>query len=143
MILHTIIPSIYQRQCNSLFSIMHACIVAQWCPSLCNPMDCSSSGSSVYGILHTIILEWVSILFFRGSSPPRDHTQISCIAGRFFTIWVTRGVLCIINTLNFSPIPWIHILTVPCLLFLGVWPLFSFLLINGALHLLGTALCII
>ena len=41
--------------------------VAQSCPALCNPMDCSPPGSSVHGILQTRILEWVAISFPRGS----------------------------------------------------------------------------
>ena len=49
----------------------------------------SSSGSSVHGILQATILEWVAIPFFRGSSWSRGQTQVSCIAGRFFTIWAT------------------------------------------------------
>ena len=53
-------------------------------------MDCSMPGSSVQGILQTRILEWVAMPFSRGSSWPRDWTQVSCIAGRFFTIWATR-----------------------------------------------------
>jgi hypothetical protein len=44
--------------------------VAQLCPTLCDPVDCSLSGSSVYGILQARILEWVAIYFFRGSSCP-------------------------------------------------------------------------
>ena len=48
--------------------------------------DRSSPGSSVHGILQATILEWVAIPFSRGSSCPRDATQVSCIAGRFFTI---------------------------------------------------------
>ena len=39
------------------------------------------------------ILEWVAIPFSRGSSWPRDWTLVSCIAGRFFTIWATREAL--------------------------------------------------
>ena len=42
------------------------------------------------GILQARILEWVAICFSRGSSQPRDQTQVSCIAGGFFTIWTTR-----------------------------------------------------
>ena len=45
------------------------------------------------GILQTWILEWVAIAFSRGSSQPGNWTQLSCIAGRFFTIWATREVL--------------------------------------------------
>ena len=39
------------------------------------------------------ILEWVAYPFSRGSSRPRDWTQVSCIAGRFFTIWATREAI--------------------------------------------------
>ena len=53
-------------------------------------MDCSPPGSSVHGILQARILEWVGILFSRGSSQPRDGTQVSCISGRVFTIWTTK-----------------------------------------------------
>ena len=60
------------------------------CPALCDPLDCSPPGSPVRGILQARILEGVAILFFRGSSLPKDWTQVPCIAGRFFTIWVTR-----------------------------------------------------
>ena len=42
------------------------------------------------GILQARILKWVAIPFSRGSSWPRDRTQVSCIAGRLFTIWATR-----------------------------------------------------
>ena len=49
-------------------------------------------GSSVYGILKARVLEWVATSFFRGSSQPKDWTQGSCVAGRFFTIWATREV---------------------------------------------------
>ena len=64
-------------------------LVAQSCPTLCDPRDCSLPGSSVHGILQARILEWVSIPFSRGPSQPRDWTQVSCIAGKFFTIWAT------------------------------------------------------
>ena len=65
-------------------------LVTQMCLTLCNPRDCSSSGFSVHGILQARILEWVAIPFSRGSSWPRDQTWISCIAGRFLTIWTSR-----------------------------------------------------
>ena len=54
------------------------------------PMDCSLPGSTVHGILQARILEWVAIPFSRGYSQPKDQTQVSQIAGRFFTIWSTR-----------------------------------------------------
>ena len=47
-------------------------------------------GSSVHGIFQARILEWVAIPFSKGPFWPRDQTQVSCIAGRFFTIWATR-----------------------------------------------------
>ena len=59
--------------------------VAQSCQTLCDPMDSSPPGSSVHGILQVRILEWVAISFSRGSSLPRDRTQVSCTAGRYFT----------------------------------------------------------
>ena len=65
-------------------------IVAQSCPTLCDPMDGSPPGSSVHGILQAKILEWVAIPFSRGSSQPRDRTWVSCITVRFFTLWDTR-----------------------------------------------------
>ena len=44
----------------------------------CDPMDCSPPGSSVHGISQVRILEWVAMSFYRGSSLPRDQTQVSC-----------------------------------------------------------------
>ena len=55
--------------------------VAQLCLTLCDPMD-----YMVYGILQARKLEWVAVPFSRASSQSRDQTQVSCIAGRFFTI---------------------------------------------------------
>ena len=52
-------------------------------------MDFSPPGSSVHGILQERRLEWVAMSFSRASSPPRDWTGVSCVAGRFFTIWAT------------------------------------------------------
>ena len=65
-------------------------LVAHSCPDICDPLDCSPPGSSVHGIFQARILEWVAIPFSRGSSQPRDWTQVSCMSGRFFTIWATR-----------------------------------------------------
>ena len=56
--------------------------VAQSCPTLC---DCIS-----HGILQARILEWVAFPFSQGSSQLRNRTQVSRIAGRFFTSWATR-----------------------------------------------------
>ena len=62
--------------------------VAQWCLTLCDPWTCI-----VHGILQARILEWVAFPFFRGPSQPRDWTQVSRIAGGFFTSWGTREAL--------------------------------------------------
>ena len=62
-------------------------LVAQSCPILCNPMDCSPPGSSVHRILQAGILERVAIAFSRESSQTGDWTRVSCIAGRFFIVW--------------------------------------------------------
>ena len=69
---------------------MCVCLVTQLCPTLCHPMDYSPPDSSVGGILQARVLEWVVIPFSRGSSQPRDQTQVSHIAGRFFTVWAIR-----------------------------------------------------
>ena len=53
--------------------------VTQLCLTLCDPMD------YVHGILQARILEWVAFPFSEGSSQPRDQTQVSHIAGGFFT----------------------------------------------------------
>ena len=53
--------------------------------SLCDPMD-----YTVHGILQARILEWVAVPFSRGSSQPRDWTQVSHIVGGFFTSWARR-----------------------------------------------------
>ena len=45
---------------------------------------------TVHGTLQARILEWVAIPFSRASSQPRDRSQVSCIAGGFFTSWATR-----------------------------------------------------
>ena len=50
------------------------------CPTLYDPVD-----YTVHGILQARILEWVAFPFSRGSSQPRDQTQVSRIAGGFFT----------------------------------------------------------
>ena len=59
-------------------------VIVQSYPALSNPMDNSSPGSSVHGIIQARILEWVAIPFTRGSSWPWDLTWVSCIAGRLF-----------------------------------------------------------
>ena len=82
------------RQVTSLNlrSLMHCCCsVTQLCPALCDPWTVSPPGSSVHEIPLARILEWVAMPFSRGSSQPRDRTQVSCIAGRFLTILSHQG----------------------------------------------------
>ena len=61
--------------------------VAQPCPTLCDPVDCSLPRSSVRGIFQARVLEWVAISSSRGSSQPRGWTRVFHIAGRCLTIW--------------------------------------------------------
>ena len=75
------------------------CLVTQSCLTLCDPKDCSPLGFSVHGIIQARILERVAMPSSRGSSQPRDQTQVSHIAGRFFTIWATREALYHINNI--------------------------------------------
>ena len=56
----------------------------------CDPLDYSPPGSSIHGIFQTRGLKWVAISFSWGSSQLRDQTQVSCLAGRFFTDRATR-----------------------------------------------------
>ena len=72
------------KQVQSLAWITMKVKVAQPCLTLCDPMD-----YTVHGILQARILEWVAFPFSRRSSQPRDRTQVSHIADRFFTSWAT------------------------------------------------------
>ena len=76
------------RMLHILYSmyIYCCCLITKSCLILCDPMDCSPPGSFIYGIFQARILEWIAIPFSRGSSQPRDWTQFSCIADRFFTM---------------------------------------------------------
>ena len=83
-------------------------LVSQLNPTLCDCMDCSPpSGSSVHGILQASILQWAVILFSRGSSQHRAWTQVSYIAGRFFTIWACWHIVSlnkfVLDELQFLP----------------------------------------
>ena len=67
--------------------IVRVCMLSRFSNvQLCDIMDCSPPGSSDPGILQARILEWGAFSFSRGSSPPRDQTQVSGIAGGFFTL---------------------------------------------------------
>ena len=68
-------------------------LMAQSCPFLCYPMDCSLPGSSVNGVSQASILECVAIYFSRGSSWPRDQTHISCIGRWILYHWAPGKAL--------------------------------------------------
>ena len=74
---------------SDLAALNSLCLVAQSCPALCHPMDCSPLGSSVRGILQARILEWAAISSSRGSSWPRNRTCVSCIVRRILYHWAT------------------------------------------------------
>ena len=71
--------------------------VTQSCPTLCDPMDYTA-----HGILQAKILEWVAFPFSRGSSQPRDQTQVSCTAGGFFPNRATSEVQMIVSHVYLS-----------------------------------------
>ena len=66
------------------------CLVAQSCVTLVTSWTVAHQAPLSMGILQARTLEWVAMPTSRGSSQPRDWTQVSCIAGRFFTSWATR-----------------------------------------------------
>ena len=82
--------------------------VTQSCPTLCDPMD-----YTVQGILQARILEWVAFPFSRGSSQPRDQTQVSHIAGGFFISWATREAQMTKAALLMQLLMYMCLITVP------------------------------
>ena len=86
-------PCLFHHRFSSYPSL--SCMRAQLCPTLCDPMDCSPSGSSVHGIFQARILHWLAISFSRGSSWPRDQTHVSgifCISRQILYHCATREV---------------------------------------------------
>ena len=78
-----------RRYVSACYHLVMSDSVTPWTP-----------GSSVHGALQASILEWVAFLFSRGSFWPRDWTQFSLIAARFFAIWATRDIVDLKNTVN-------------------------------------------
>ena len=76
------------------------CWVAQACLTLCEPMDCSLPDSSVHWIFQARILELVVISYSRGSSQPRDWTQVPCISRWLLYHWATQEALYILCELS-------------------------------------------
>ena len=83
----------FKSPCCMMVCVFVCMLSLQLCSTLCDPVDCSPLGSSVHGISQARILEWVAMPSSRGSSQPRDWTQVSCIAGRFFTTEVPGEAL--------------------------------------------------
>ena len=99
---------IHSHACTNTFIVSHkhadvcvcvcvcvSVLVAQSCPTLCDPMDCNCSCQALLsvGIRQARMLEWVARPPSSGSSWPRYRTQICHIAGGFFTVWATREAL--------------------------------------------------
>ena len=93
------LPSMGSHRVGQNWSNLAAAAAMKWsevarsCLTLYDPMDSSLPCSFVHGIFQARILEWAAISFSRGSSQPRDWTQVSHIAGRRFTLWATREAL--------------------------------------------------
>ena len=85
----------HPAQCHSLqsgfFYVLCTllCLVTQSCPTLCDLMDCSPSGSSVHGDFPSKNTRVRCHALSRGSSQPRDWTHVSLVANRVFTVWAT------------------------------------------------------
>ena len=105
--------NMYQHLHNArvVICLFHFCTVSLIVFSLLShvwlfsdPMDCSPPGSSVHEISRARILEWVAISFSRASSWTMDQTQVSWIAGRFFTAWARNAInnWYVMNKLNNS-----------------------------------------
>ena len=91
-------------------------LVAKSCPIICHPVDCTPPDSSVHGIFQVRILEWVDISFCRGSSWPRDRTQVTCVAS---TLLHCRQILYQLSHQG-SPLC-VVILITKCFLKLEMW----------------------
>ena len=83
-----------------LIYLMLLLLSLQPCLTMCDPMDCSLPGSSVYGILQARVPEWVAMPFCSGFFRPKDGTQVSCIADRFFTTEPPRKPLIYLNCIK-------------------------------------------
>ena len=91
---------------------MDACVfsVAQYCLTLCDPMNCSPPGSSFHGIFQARILEWIAISFSRGSSQSKDQTCVSD--------YLTLGHL---GSPSSNLLYWSIYYRIPHLIFIIVW----------------------
>ena len=92
---HVQIPGACERHVTWLCC---ACLVAQSCPTLCDPMDCSPPGSSVHGILQARILGWVAVSFSGDlpdpGSEPASLTSPALVSG--FSITSAPWASCVL-----------------------------------------------
>ena len=80
----------FEVQIQTLWLCFSCCLLAQSRLTVCNPMDCSWPGSTVYGISQARILVWVGMSPSRGSFQPRNWTRVSCIGRHFFFFLTTE-----------------------------------------------------
>ena len=85
---HDLDGSHNKNELSQFCAVLH--VVAQLCLTLCDPVDYAHQAPLSMGILQARILEWIAMPPSRGSSQPRDRTHVSHIAGRFFTLLITR-----------------------------------------------------
>ena len=82
--IHILLGTVYICTRSSIHE--YELLVIQLCLTFCDPMDCNAPDSSVHGISHARILQWVAISFSKASSQTSDRTRVSCIVGRFLSI---------------------------------------------------------
>ena len=77
------------------FNKKYCCLVAKWCPTLCNPMGYSLTGCSIHGIFQARILDWVAISFYRGLPDPgiKPESMSSPVGRQILYHWATRYLL--------------------------------------------------
>ena len=92
LLLSFFLPVSLNTVCSAAFFLL-LCLAPQSCPILRPRGLWPVRLLRPWGLLQPRILEWVAMPSSKRSSPPRDQTQVSCIAGGFFTVWATREAL--------------------------------------------------
>ena len=104
-----------------------ACMYDQSYLTLCDPVDCCPPASSAHRIFQARVLEWVAISYSRGSSQPKDQTQISCIGRRFLPLGKPQCISLLFLTMSFyiSPSPMVITFLQPIIIsYLDDWNAF-------------------
>ena len=114
----------------SLFSLRVLCLVAESCQLLATLWTVALQTPLSRGIVQARILEWMAMLSSRGSSQPRDWTQVFHIARGFFTVWATRKALHACNTHTCIHVIWKDIYYLPDLEYKNKWGLVLFIMIR-------------